>query len=75
MRDEVLPSNTLQSQLMVYQNPDKGKVIHTIELLSRGLVLHEVPHPLYVPADEKWEVHHPHPGKVHEQPDVIGNLM
>jgi len=35
-------------------------------------VLHEVFHLLYVVANEKWEVHHPHPSKVHEQPDVIG---
>jgi len=35
-------------------------------------VLHEVFHLLYVTANEKWEVHHPHPGKVHEKPDVIG---
>ena len=57
---------------MIDQNPDKGKVINIVELLSRGLVLHEILHPLYVPTDEKWEVHHLHPGKVHEQPDVIG---
>ena len=47
-------------------------MINTIELLSRGLVLHEIFHPLYVPANEKWEVHHSHPGRVYEQPDVIG---
>ena len=47
-------------------------MINTIELLSRGLVLHEIFHPLYVPANEKWEFHHSHPGKLHEQPDVIG---
>ena len=35
-------------------------------------MLHEIVHPLYVPANEKWKVHHPHPSKVHEQPDVIG---
>jgi len=35
-------------------------------------VLHEVFHLLYVVANEKWEVHHLHPGKVHEKPDVIG---
>ena len=57
---------------MVHQNPDKGKVINIVELLSRGLVLHEISKPLYVPANEKWEAHHPHPGEVHEQPDVIG---
>jgi len=34
--------------------------------------LHEVFHLLYVAENEKWEVHHPHPGKVHEKPDVIG---
>ena len=72
MGDEVLPSNALQSQLMIHQNLDKSKVIHIVKLLLRGLMLHEGVHPLYVPAYEKWEVHHPHPGKVHEQPDVIG---
>ena len=35
-------------------------------------MLHEVFHILYVTANEKWEVHHPHLGKVHEQPNVIG---
>jgi len=35
-------------------------------------VLHEVFHLLYVVANEKREVHHPHLGEVHEQPDVIG---
>jgi len=34
-------------------------------------VLHKVIHLLYFVAHEKWEVHHPHPGEVHEQPDVI----
>ena len=33
---------------------------------------HEGVHPLYIPAYEKREVHHPHPSKVHEQADVIG---
>ena len=57
---------------MVHQNLDKNEVIYTVELLPRGLVLHELSHPLYVPANEKWEVHHPHPGKMLEQPDLIG---
>ena len=35
-------------------------------------MLHEIFHPLYVSANEKWEVHHSHPGKLHEKPDVIG---
>ena len=35
-------------------------------------MLHEVFHLLFVVTNEKREVHHPHPGKVHEQPDVIG---
>ena len=72
MGDEVIPSNALQIQQMIHQNPNKSKVVNTVELLLRGLMLHEIFHPLYVPANEKWEVHHPHPGKVHEQPDVIG---
>ena len=33
---------------------------------------HEGVHPLYIPAYEKWEVHHSYPRKVHEQADVIG---
>jgi len=57
---------------MIHQYLDKGKVINTVKLLVRGLMLHEIVHPLYVPTKEKWEVHHPHPCKVHEQPDVIG---
>jgi len=57
---------------MIHQNPYKSKVINTIELLLRGLMLHEIFHPLYVPTNEKWEVHHSHHGKVNEQRDVIG---
>jgi len=57
---------------MIHQNPDKSKVINIVKLLLRGLMLHEIVHPLYVLANEKWDVHHLHPGKVHEQPDVIG---
>jgi len=30
MGDEVLPGNTLQSQLMVHQNPDESKMIDTV---------------------------------------------
>ena len=57
---------------MIYQNPDKSEVIDTVKLLLRGLMHHEGVHPLYIPTYEKWEVHHPHPGKVHEQEDMIG---
>jgi len=35
-------------------------------------VLHEFFHLLYVTTNEKQEVHHPHPVKMHEQPDLIG---
>ena len=41
-------------------------------MLLWGLVIHEVFQILNVIADEKWEAHHPHPGEVHEQVDVIG---
>ena len=44
---------------------------NTIELLLRGLVLHKGSHPLYVPAYEISNVHHPYSGEMHEQPDVI----
>jgi len=57
---------------MIHQNPDASNVINTVELLLRGLMLHEFFHPLYVPANEKWEVHRPYSGKVHEQLDVTG---
>ena len=72
MGDEFIPCNALQSELMIHQNPDKRKVINTVKLLLRGLVLHEGVHPLYVPTNEKWEVHHLYLGKVHEQTDVVG---
>ena len=35
-------------------------------------MLHEVFHLLYVTANKKREAHHPYPGKMHEEPDVIG---
>jgi len=57
---------------MIHQNLNKSKVINTVKLLLSGLVLHEGVHPLYVPVNEIWDVHHLYPGKVHEQPDVIG---
>ena len=57
---------------MNHQNLNKRKMINTVKLLLRGFVLHEGVHPLYVPANEIWDVHHPYPGKMHEQLDVIG---
>lgn len=46
-------------------------MINIVKLLLRGFVLHKGVHPLYVPTNEIWDVHHPYPGKMHEKPDVI----
>ena len=56
---------------MNHQNLDESKMANAIELLFRRLLLHKGGHPLYVPAYEKRNVHHPYPGEMHEQPDVI----
>jgi len=53
------------------QNLNKSKMIDTIKLLLRGFTLHKGGHPLYVLANEIRNVHHPYPGEMHEQPDVI----
>jgi len=47
------------------------KMIKTVELLLRGLVLHKSGHLLYVLAYEIRNVHHLHLSKMHQQPDVI----
>ena len=38
-------------------------------------MLYKGGHPFYVPADEMWDVHHPYPGEMHEQRDVISIKM
>lgn len=53
------------------RNFDENKMINTSELLLRGLVLHKSGHLLYVSEYEVRNVHHPYPGKMHQQPDVI----
>ena len=52
-------------------NFDESKMINIVELLLRGLMLHKGGHLLYVLAYEIRNVHHPHPSKMHQQPDVI----
>jgi len=56
---------------MNHHNFDERKMINTVELLLRGLVLRKGGHLLYVSAYEIRNVHHPNPGKMHQQPDVI----
>ena len=34
-------------------------------------MLYKGGHPLYVPANEIHNIHHPYPGEMHEKPDVI----
>jgi len=53
------------------QNFDKSKMTNAAELLLWGLMLHKGYHPLNVSAYEVWNVHHPYPSEMHEQPDVI----
>ena len=53
-------------------NFDECKVIDIVILLLRSFPLHEGGHLLNIPAHEVREVHHSHPGKIHQQPDMIG---
>ena len=50
-------------------------MINTVKLLLRGFVLYKGGHPLYVLANEIQDVHHPYPGEMHEQTDVISIKM
>ena len=50
---------------------DQGVMIKTAHLLRVWLLLHKMSHLLNVPEKEIREVQHPHPGKMHEKPDVI----
>ena len=56
---------------MNHQNLNKSKMIDTVKLLLRYFALYKGGHPLYVLANEIQNVHHPYPGEMHEQPDVI----
>ena len=38
-------------------------------------MLYKDGHPLYVPENELRNVHHPYPGEMHEQPDVVSINM
>jgi len=44
---------------------------NAVELILRGLVLHKGGHPLYVPAYEIRNFHHPYPIEMDEKPNVI----
>ena len=57
--------------MMNDHNFDERKMINTIELLLRGLVLHKSGHLLYISAYEIRNVHHPYRSEMHQQPDVI----
>ena len=66
MRDEIIPSDALQSKLMNHQNLDESEMKDTVKLLLRGFMLYKGGHPFYVPVDEIRNVHHLHPSEMHE---------
>ena len=53
------------------RNLNESKMINTIKLLLKGLVLHKGGNPFYVSAYEIRNVHHSYPSEMHQQPDVI----
>ena len=65
----------LRVELMHSHNFDECKVIDTTILLLRSFPLHESGHLLNILAHKIREVHHPHPGEMHQQPDMIGIEM
>ena len=50
---------------------DQTIVTKAPELPGRGLPLQHGHHPLNVLKQEDREVHHPHPGEMHQQANVI----
>jgi len=65
-RNEILLCDALQTKLMHDHNLNERKMIYTIELLLRSLLLYQGGHLLNVLAHEVGDIHHPHPGKVHQ---------
>ena len=70
-RDKILPWDALLSQLMYDHKLNQTIMIEDPILLCWALPLHQGHHPLNVPANKILNVHHPHPGEMHEKPDVI----
>jgi len=57
---------------MYDHNFNERKMIDTIKLLLRSLLLYYGGHLLNILAHEVGEIHHSHPSKVHQKSDMIG---
>jgi len=68
--NKICPRNALLTQLMGNNQLDETMMTQTPELLSWGLLLKYKHHPLNVLEKVNRDVHHPHPGKVHQQANV-----
>jgi len=70
MGDKICPRNALLAQLMGNNQLDETMMTQAPELLCWGLLLEYGYHPLNVVKKVNREVHHPHPGKVHQHANV-----
>ena len=68
--DKICPRNALLTQLMGNNQLDETMMTQAPELLSWGLPLKHRDHPLNVMKEISRDVHHPHPGEVHQHVDV-----
>jgi len=72
MSNKCLPRDVEETKMMKNNDLDKRIMINTSHLLRVWLLLQKMSHLLNVPGQEIRKVQHPHPGKMHEKPDVIG---
>lgn len=72
MRNGVLPSDALQTKLMDDHNFNERKMIYTVALLLRSILLYYGGHPLIISTHGVGEIHHSHHGKMHQQFDMVG---
>lgn len=57
--------------MMKHNEFDEGTMIEVAHLLMIIFLCHQVCHLLNVPKQEIWDVQHPHPSEMHEQPDMM----
>lgn len=72
MRNKSLPRDVEETVMMKQNDLDQGVMIETAHLLRVWLLLHKMRDLLNIPEQEIRKVQHPHPGKMHEEPDMIG---
>ena len=70
-RNELIPSDALQTKLMYHNDFDERIMINAVMLLLRSLPLHKGSHLLYVSAHEVWNIHQSHSREMHQKSDMV----